>query len=111
VNRHEKDESWIPGDVYFHYVWNALDVSDLDGAADDLVFWLSLSSSEDAENNNTNRTNCRQVVAMTMRFLAAGGSAHPLAPEVKQGCLQLAEGAFQVLSNEQQNAILQMSRV
>lgn len=110
VSRHEQDVWWIPGDVFFHYVWNALDAGDLDGAADDLIFWMSLSSSDDVENNNTNRTNCRQVVDMTTRFLAAGGAAHPRSPEVKQGCLRLAEGAFPVLLNEQQVAIRQMAR-
>lgn len=105
------DNWWGPGGVFFHFVWIGLEVGDLNGAADDLTYWLSLSSSEDVENDNTNRTNCRQVIDMTTRFLAAPGAASQArAPEIRQGCLKLAEGAFPVLNRDQQNAVTQMVR-
>jgi hypothetical protein len=105
------DKWWGPGSVFFHLVWVGLEVGDLDGAADDLTYWLSISNSEDVENDNTNRTNCRQVIEMAGRLLAApGGASHPRAPEVRQCCLKLAEGAFPILTRDQQNAVLQMAR-
>ena len=111
VSERSTDKWWGPGSVFFHFVWVGIEVSDLDGAADDLCYWLSISSSDDVENNNTNRTNCRQVIDMSARFLAAlGGRGHPRVPEISKGCLSLAEGAYQVLNREQQNTIAQMAR-
>lgn len=102
---------WGPGAVYFQLVWIALQVHDLDGAADDLCEWLKVSSADDVENNNTNRTNCRQVIDSASRFLAEpGGLSHPRAPEIRRGCLQLAEGAYPILNRDLQNAIAMMSR-
>jgi hypothetical protein len=102
---------WGPGSVFFKLVWVGLEVSDLDGAADDLCYWLSISSSEDVENDNTNRTNCRQVIDMSARFLAMpGGQEHARALEIRKGCVHLAEGAFQVLNRDQQDAIVKMAR-
>lgn len=108
--RHEEDRRWGPGHMLFHFVWYDLEARDLDAAADDLLFWASLSSTEDVENDNTNRTNSRQFVDMTSRFLANGGARHPQAPAVKQACLRIAEAAFQILNGEQQNAVRQMAR-
>ena len=105
------DKWWGPGSVFFHFVWDGIEVGDLAGAADDLCYWLSISSSEDVENDNTNRTNCRQVIDIAARFLAApGGASHPRAPEIRRGCVKLAEGAYQVLNRDQQNAVIQMAR-
>jgi hypothetical protein len=105
------DSWWGPGGVFFHFVWIDLEMRDLDGAAEDLRYWLSISSSEDVEDNNANRTNCRQVIDMAARFLAApGGASHPAAPEIRQGCLRLAEVAFPILNREQQDAITKMAR-
>jgi hypothetical protein len=111
ADRMARDSWWGPGDVFFFFVWIGLQVDDLNGAADDLCHWLSLSSSEDVENDNTNRTNCRQVIDSAARFLAApGGGTHPRAPEIRQGCVKLAEGAYQVLNRDQQNAVTIMAR-
>ena len=105
------DKWWGPGSVFFHFVWIGLEAGDLDGTADDLTYWLSISSSEDVESDNTNRTNCRQVIDMAARFFTVpGGASHPRAPEIRKGCIKLAEGAFPVLNRDQQNAVLQMTR-
>ena len=108
--RRQRDSWWGPGDIVFHLVWHDLEARDLGWAADDLIYWLSVSSAEDVENNNGNRTNCRQVIDMTARFLAAGGSEHPRMPEIKSQCLKIAEGAFQVLNREQQAVVSQLAR-
>lgn len=110
VDRMENDSWWGPGDIFFHLVWHDLEARDLDWAADDLIFWLGVSSTEDVENNNTNRTNSRQVIDMTARFLAAGGASHARTPEIKAACLKIAEGAFQILNREQQATVAQLSR-
>jgi len=105
------DPMEMPGENYFYFVWNALEAGDLDGAADELCYWMSVSSTEDVENDNTNRTNCRQVVDMTQRFFKApGGHSHPRAPEIRRSCVKLAEEGFQVLNREQQTAVEQMAR-
>jgi len=106
-----KDTWWGPNSIFFYFVWTGLEVGDLNGAADDLCYWISISSSDDVENDNTNRTNCRNLIDMAARFLAApGGSSHPRAPEIRHGCVKLAEGAFQVLNRDQQNAVTLMAR-
>lgn len=110
VDRSHNDSWWCPGDIFFHLVWYDLEVSDLDWAADDLIFWLGLSSTDDVENNNGNRTNSRQVIDMTARFLAGGGTSHPRMPEIKAACLKVAEGSFQILNYEQQATVTQLSR-
>jgi len=56
-------DSWLnPEDQYFQLVWSELEFRNIDHAADDLVYWLSVSSADDVENNKSNRTNCRQVI-------------------------------------------------
>jgi hypothetical protein len=105
------DKWWWPGNIFFHFVWVGLEAGDLNGVAADLMYWLSISSSEDVENDNSNRTNCRQVIDMAGRLLMApGGASHPQAREIRQGCVELAEGAFPILSRDQQNAVIQMTR-
>lgn len=105
------DDWWGPGNVYFGFVWTALAVGDLDGAASDLTYWLSISTADDVENSNARRMNCRQVIDMATRFLATpGAAAHPGAPQIRQGCLKLAEDAYQVLTAQQQDAVARMAR-
>ncbi len=110
AERLSQDDWWGPGSVFFHFVWFDIEARDLDGAADDLVHWLSISKTDDVENNNTNRTNSRQVIDMAIRFFDAGGASHPRAAEIRQGCVKIGEGAFQVLNREMQVAVTQMAR-
>ena len=56
-----------------------------------------------------------QVWLLTDAYLrgdraAPGGARHQLAPEIRQGCLRLAEGAFPILNRELQAAITTMAR-
>lgn len=107
----EANPAGQPGYSFFIPVWEAVGAGDLDSAAGHLIYWLSVSRTDDVENDNTNRTNARQVVDLATRFLKApGGSSHPRAAEVRQGCLRVAEGAYQVLMPEQQTAIQQIAR-
>lgn len=109
--QHRRSPLWNPVFVLFFPVWNSLDAGDLDGAADDLCYWLSVSTGEGAEGNGNVRHNARTVIDMAAKFFAApGASAHPRAPEIRKGCLRVAEGAFQVLNAQQQSAINQMAR-
>lgn len=109
VERMQNDAWWGPGRIFFTLVWHELEV-DLDWAADDLVFWLGVSSTEDVENNNTNRTNSREVIDIASRFLAAGGRSHARTPEIRAACLKIAEDAFQILNREQQDTVAQLAR-
>lgn len=110
VKRIATDTWWAPGDIFFHLVWHDLEIPDFDWAADDLIFWLGVSSVEDVESNNTNRTNSRQVIDMSAKFIAAGGSSHYRMSEVKAGCLKVAEGAFQVLGRDLQKMVTHLAR-
>ena len=102
---------WGPGSVYFGVVWTELEFNRLDLAAVDLLEWLGRSSSDNAEADNTNRTNCRQVIGTAAKFLAApGGSSHPQAPELRRRCLELATGCYPILNSEQQTAVTAMAR-
>lgn len=106
------DKWWGPSNVFFHFVWIGLEARDLDGAAQDLIYWISISSADDVENNNANRTNCRNVIDMAARFHAtSGGSQHRLALQIRQGCVKLAEGAYPTLNRDQQNAVTRMARM
>jgi hypothetical protein len=106
-----QDSWWIPGDLYYQLVWAELAANHIDGAAEDLVHWLSLSVPDDVENNNSNRTNCRQVVDMVIRFFANPGTEeHPLAPQIRTACLDIGAAAFPVLNNELQAGINRLAR-
>jgi hypothetical protein len=111
VDRSLTDSWWYLAHIFWDLVWYELQAGDLDWAADDLIFWLGLSSTDDVDNHNGNRTNSMLVIEMTGRFIAAGGTSHPRMPEIKAGCLKVAEGAFRILSYEQQATVTQLSRM
>lgn len=105
------DEGWLPNTGYVMLVWYALEAGDLASAADDLVHWFDVSSSEDVENDNGRRTNCRQIIDSALRFLdSADGASHPQAEVIRQKCLGLAAGAYPVLSAELQTGVTRLSR-
>lgn len=109
TERMASDTWWGPGGIFFPLIWEELNF-DLDWAAEDLLCWLNASSTDDVENNNTNRTNSRQVIDITSRFLAAGGVSHPRTPEIRSGCLRIAEDAYQILNRDQQEIVAQLAR-
>lgn len=107
----EANPAGQPGWAFFRPVWDAIEAGDLDSAANHLVYWLSVSRTENVENDNTNRTNARQVVDLIIRFVRSpGGSSHPRMAEIREGCLRVAEGAYHVLMPEQQAVVQQMVR-
>jgi len=109
--RLREDRSWNPVFLVGPAVWDALTAGDLEGAAEDLCFWLEISTGEDAAESNSARHNARTVIDTGAKFLAApGGAAHPRAAEIRSGCLRVAEGAFAVLNPEQQAAVMRMAR-
>ncbi|MGH3279535.1 MAG: hypothetical protein ACRDNW_10405, partial [Trebonia sp.] len=90
-------------------VQHAVRAGDPDGAAEDLCFWLSVSTGVGAESDNEVRTNARMVIHASATFLEApGGASHPKAPEVRTGALRVAEGAYSELSRDLQDAITRM---
>jgi len=101
---------WFPGNVFFHFTWNAIKTWDLDGAAEDLICWRNVSSVEDVKNDHSNRTNTCQVIDQAHEFLQTGGSNNPKAAEIKQGVLRIAEAAWTILNNPQQDAVKRMQR-
>lgn len=105
------EEAWAPGYVYFSSVAYWIALGDLDSAAGDLCHWLSISRTDDVEDNNTNRTNCRQAIDSAARFLETpDGAGHPMAAEIRKGCLRLAEAAYPVLNQDQKAAVTNMAR-
>lgn len=101
---------WGPHRIFFEVVWYDLEAGDLDWAADDLIFWFSVSSTEDVENNNTNRTNSRSIIDMTTKFIAAAGMTHPRTPEIRAVCLKIAEDAYPILNRDQQETVTRIAR-
>ena len=111
ADRRQVETWWGPGSVYFHVIWTELKFNRLDDAAADLLTWLGRSSSENADTNNTNRTNCRQVIDMSARFLQApGGASHPTAAEIQRRCVVLATECYKELNTEQQAQVTAMAQ-
>jgi hypothetical protein len=109
--RMAQDSWWIPGNVWFPLVWNELEANDLDSAAQDVDYWLSASSSEDVENDNSTRTNCRQVIDMVLRFESKpGANHHSLWLKIRSDCLDLAAGAYSALNSELQAGVNRIAR-
>jgi hypothetical protein len=102
---------WNPGFTLAQAVREGLDAGDLDGAAEDLCFWLGVSTGEGAAEDYRILTNAQTVLSSGTMFLGApGGSAHSRAAEIRGGCLRVAEGAFPELNRDLQTAVLQLAR-
>ncbi|TDP89613.1 hypothetical protein [Labedaea rhizosphaerae] len=103
---------WPPSDIFFRFVSVGMEVNDFDGAADDLCYWLGISSPVDVDNNNANRTNCRLVIGSTSQFLALPhGASHPRAFEIRRACVALARGgAYSVLNADLQRSVSGMAQ-
>ena len=112
VDRQVKEgEWWNYSFTLAPAVREGIDAGDLDGAAMDLCFWLSISTGENAAEENEVRANARSVIGSAAAFLSApGGSAHRHAAEIRAGCLRIAEGAFPELNRELQAAVMRMAR-
>jgi hypothetical protein len=67
-------------------VSSAINGGNLDIAAASLLEWCDAAVTDDVEDDNAHRTDCRQLVDRATAFLeAAGGGRHPLADEVFEG--------------------------
>jgi hypothetical protein len=102
---------WTPGRGYFLLVWQALEVGDLDSAADDILHWLDVSNAEDVENDNERRSNCRNAIDSVIRFVdTPGATRHPATAAIREQGLALAADAFPILNDGQQAAVTRLSR-
>lgn len=98
---------WNPGSMLRLAVFDALDLGDLHGAAEDLCFWLEVSGGapvEDswgagwAEIGHSALANAKPLMDAVIAFLAApGGEAHPRAPEIRKGALRVAGGCLRAV--------------
>jgi hypothetical protein len=92
--RRAEDSRWSPGPMLGLAVSGALGLRDLDGAAGDLCFWLEMSGA-DAGGAPCGFGNATSVMNAVVTFLAApGGATHPLAEEIRRGCLRVAGGCL-----------------
>jgi hypothetical protein len=92
--RRAEDFRWSPGPMLGLAVSGALGLRDLDGAAGDLCFWLEMSG-EDAAGGPRGFGNATTVMNAVVTFLAVpGGAVHPLAEEIRRGCLRVAGGCL-----------------
>jgi hypothetical protein len=102
---------WNPSFTLAQAVHEGIDAGDFDGTAQDLCFWLGISTGENAAKENDIRANARSAISSGAAFLGApAGVASRHAPEIRAGCLRIAEGAFPELNRELQAAIMQMAR-
>jgi hypothetical protein len=102
---------WNLGFTLSQVVREEIDAGDFDGAAQDLRFWLSFSTGDNAAEESGIRANAQSVISSGAAFLSTpAGSANRHAAEIRAGCLRIAAGAFPELNRELQAAIMQMSR-
>lgn len=93
--RRAEDSRWSPGPMLGLAVSGALGSGDLDGAAGDLSCWLEMSGGEDTAGGSCAFGNATSVMRAVVAFLAApGGASHPLADEIRKGCLRVAGGCL-----------------
>jgi hypothetical protein len=111
AGKQDEGSNWDPLSTMWQAIRHALDAGDLDGAADDLCFWLSVSTGKNAENDTQVRGNARTVISTAGDFFdARGGATHPRAREIREGCLRVAGDSFKELNPPQQAVIMRMTR-
>lgn len=96
---------------YGTLVSEALDAGDLDSAADDLMHWFEVSSSDGVEDDGgSRRNNCGRVIESAIRFLGTpGAERHERAATIRQTCLDFASGAYEVLPRALQSDVMRLS--
>ena len=94
------DAEWfIPGDVHFQIVWRALEHDRLVDAANELAFWSQRLVINNVQDDNSQRTNARQLLSSELRFLKHPRSRqHAARPEVRSRALQHADAIREVLT-------------
>ena len=95
-SRQGEDSWWNPGSLLGLAVFDAIDLGDLDGAADDLCFWLEVFVDDStADDSPSSLANAKSVMNAGVAFLAVpGGEEHPRAAEIRKGCLRVAGGCL-----------------
>ncbi|HET9080765.1 MAG TPA: hypothetical protein VFO01_09650 [Trebonia sp.] len=94
-SRQAADSWWNPSFLLALAVFDALEFGDLDGAAGDLCYWLSVIADERPEEHRAALANGESVMNAGVAFLAApGGEDHPRAVEIRKGCLRVAGGCL-----------------
>jgi len=94
-SRRVADGWWNPSFLLGLAVFDAIELGDLDGAADDLCRWLAVCSDVFAEESRSSLANAKSVMSAGVAFLAApGGEAHPRSAEIRKGCLRIAGGCL-----------------
>lgn len=101
VDRHAEDESTIAGNVHFPIVSDSLQHGLLDEAADELGFWSARAVTDGVEDDDTRRTDCRQLLASMLAFLEhPGGPAHPSARVLTTNAAALRDAIHHVLGTD-----------
>ena len=97
---------------YFTLVWEALEVGDLDSAADDILHWFDVSTSEDVrDDGGSRRNNCCRVIESAIRLVdTLGAERNEQAVRVRQTCLEFAAGVYEVLPRDLQSDVTRLSR-
>jgi hypothetical protein len=95
-SRQAEDSWWNPCLLLGLAVFDAIDLGDLDGAADDLCFWLEVFVDDrTADGLPSSLASAKSVMNAGVAFLAApGGEEHPRADEIRKGCLRVAGGCL-----------------
>jgi hypothetical protein len=89
------DSWWNPSFLLRLAVFDAIELGDLDGAADDLCCWLGVVDDDRTEEDHAALANAESAVSAGVAFLAApGGEDHPRATEIRKGCLRVVGGCL-----------------
>lgn len=94
-SRQAEDRWWDPAFLLSLAVFDAIELGDLDGAADDLCCWLEVFTGDRPGESHSSLADAKSVMNAAVAFLAApGGEDHPRAAEIRKGCLRVAGGCL-----------------
>lgn len=94
-SREAADSRWDPGFLLGLAVFDAIGLGDLDGAAGDLCYWLSVFADERPAGSHAALADAKSVMNAGVAFLAApGGEDHLRAAEIRKGCLRVVGGCL-----------------
>lgn len=104
-------DRWRAATAYFMLVGDAQAAKEFGIAADELVYWLGISTADGVETDSAARHNFCNAIDSTARFLeSSGGASHPRAPEIERLFVDLSAGAFPVLTRDLQDRVVRLSR-
>ena len=95
----ERRAGGIDGDLHLPVVQQSLAAGLVDVAADELGFWHTRAETGGVEDDNTRRTNCRQLLCGLLDLLEhPDGARHPRAPELTAAATRLRDDIRDVLT-------------